>query len=107
LELRKTLIGDASLTAIAALPELQYLDIEECGITDAGLAQLVSATSLKTLVLTMNQGITDTSIEPLSRLTGLRELRINQTGISLGGVQKLASALPDCRIEHWSIKAAQ
>ena len=105
LELRQTIIGDAGLDAVATLSRLTYLDLEGCGISDAGLVRLSPLTKLRTLVLAVNQGLTDACIPVLTQLKDLRELDISQTGISNEGAQQLVAALPACRVRHWSVQS--
>ena len=42
--------------------------------------------------------ITDRAIDALATLTGLKSLDIGQTGITDAGAERLAKALPQCKI---------
>jgi hypothetical protein len=43
-------------------------------------------------------GISDESVEVLSRLRALKELNVSYTGVSAKGLHRLRTALPECRL---------
>ncbi len=99
-ELRQTQVGDQGLAILGKLPQLQYLDVANSRVTDAGIAQLAATGKLETLILTMNLGVTDASVEQLSGQAALKMIDISQTGVSKDGATRLQNALPECRVVY-------
>jgi hypothetical protein len=62
------------------IDSLQYLDLEESDVTDAGLAYLKSFYNLKSLNLRTCSGVTDAGIEHLQALTNLESLDLSGGG---------------------------
>ena len=90
-------VTDACAASIATMTTLRHLDICAPGITDAALPELTRLTNLQALWLS-GTCISDAGVETLGRMQWLRELSVSYTGISLEGRQRLAAALPDCRV---------
>ena len=77
--------------------KLASLRLNETGIEDAALQPLRGLKNLTRLELHQTQ-ITDAAVDVLATLTGLRVLDIGQTGITDAGAERLAKALPGCKI---------
>ncbi len=84
----KTKITDVEIVHLAALPELESLDISGGQITDAGLANLRGLVELKRLYL-RDLPITDAGLEHLQGLTGLEVLTLSNAKISGKGLAQL------------------
>ncbi len=76
---------------------LVALRLNETGIEDAAIEQLRGLKNLARLELHQTQ-ITDGAVDALSTLTGLKTLDVGQTGVTDAGAERLAKALPHCRI---------
>jgi hypothetical protein len=87
-------ITDATLLAVAGLPNLTWLDLSSTKVTDAGLAHLAQLTSLKTLHLT-NTVVSNEGLPVVARLKNLEYLfligtRVDEAGlVHLEGLTKL------------------
>jgi len=75
------------------------LQLNETGVDDAALQHLRGLNSLTRLELRQTP-ISDAALAVLGALHGLRVLDVRQTGITDAGSQRLAKALPSCRIAH-------
>jgi Leucine-rich repeat (LRR) protein len=74
LELRKTLVDDTAVEALASLPRLHCLDIPHTHITPGGVADLVAAArNLQSLALDASQ-ITAATVQAMSGAMALVEL---------------------------------
>ena len=80
---------------IAGLTGLQWLSLDNTGVTDAGLAALGGLTGLQRLYLA-NTGVTDAGLEALRGLTGLQSLSLANTGVTDAGLAALRG-LPGLR----------
>jgi formylglycine-generating enzyme required for sulfatase activity len=98
LDLRETRATDAGLAHFAACKNLTTLDLGGLAVTDAGLAHLKDCRLLTTLGLSGTQ-ITDQGLRHLEGLAELRTLHLRECPVTAAGVEKLAAALPQCRIE--------
>ena len=83
-----------------SFPLREHLDLEDDGITDAGIARLATLDKLETLDLKLNPGVTDAAIDSLLGLSKLKTLEIAQTGITEPGANRLQDALPRCEIDR-------
>jgi hypothetical protein len=92
-----TLPDDTSLTVLDRLPDLWYLILSDCSVTDAGLATLGRLPKLRRLYL-YNTRISDAGLIHLTKLTSLQELLLIGTNVTEDGVKKLQKALPNCLI---------
>lgn len=103
--LQSTRFGDAQLDELAALaPVLQWLDLGETAVTDAGLGHLAGMKNLQRLHLDRT-AITDTGLTRLSGLTKLEYLNLYGTAIGDPGLGALQS-LPRLRsIYIWKTHA--
>ena len=83
---------------LAGLADLELLDLEDCGLTDAGVKHLESLDKLQNLTLKLNVGVTDAAVPSLIKLRDLKTLDVAQTTLSDAGLQQLRQALPNCQI---------
>jgi formylglycine-generating enzyme required for sulfatase activity len=90
-------ITDAGIAHIAALKDLEWLDLPP-RITDAALATISELPYLQRLSLRNNGRITDAGLQHLAKLDDLFELHLEGTKVTKEGVAKLQEALPDCEI---------
>ena len=80
-------ITDVGLKHIAKLRRLRHLELCGGGISDAGVARLGGAlSSLRTLNLSQNLGITDRAIPALAELPVLESLNLSHTQIGAAGL---------------------
>lgn len=104
LHLRDTKIGDESLKTISQLESLRYVDLSGTSITDAGLSRLSALTNLGTLDVTRTE-ITDDGLASLGPMTWLKLLNVEiDKHITIDGVDKLKSQLPNCMIRCWDME---
>ena len=89
LNLRDTMITDEGLGALAGLSKLTDLDLYGTKISDAGMGHLAALPNLKRLNL-QGAGITDAGLDPILKLTQLEELNLYRTMITNAGLEKLA-----------------
>jgi hypothetical protein len=78
-----------SWNAIAHLPDLSALTLDQCDVNDADLAHLRGMTRLGNLVLTENPRITDAGLVHLEGLRHLSHLDLVGTGIGDAGMHHL------------------
>jgi type 1 glutamine amidotransferase/Leucine-rich repeat (LRR) protein len=90
------LAGDG-IKRLANKNKLVSLRLNETGIEDAALEPLRGLKSLVRLELRQTQ-VTDAAVDVLATLTGLKTLDISRTGITDVGAERLAKALPQCKI---------
>ncbi len=82
--------GDQLAALVSGLPELEYLKLSSCGLTDDGLRHLSSNTTLRILGIDRNQ-ITDDGLRHLADLTRLESLDVSMMeGITGSGFHYLA-----------------
>jgi len=118
-------IGDAALKALAKLPKLSRMYLQEDAFTDAGLAHLADMQQLRGLWIGVSQGkitdaglahlaglkglveldvqhsqVTDAGLEHLRNLKGLRHLYLNNTRVTDAGLESLHEALPDLKVSN-------
>lgn len=86
-------LTNRSLAAIAQVPGLRNLDLNECpNIDDAGMTHLAARTGLLTFQL-IGSGITDKSLQLMGRWKRLRNLSLARTdGIGDEGLRALCAA---------------
>lgn len=121
LRLSRTKISDDGLRHIERLPELVMLYLSHNAITDQGVEHIVQLRRLKALQLSGTRigdpsvvrlselveleflgldktQVTDASLSYLERLKKLKYLNLSGTKITHEGLQKLKTALPNCKI---------
>jgi serine/threonine protein kinase/formylglycine-generating enzyme required for sulfatase activity len=96
--LYQTPVTDDGLKCVTELPQLSHLNLGSTQLTDAQLARLKGLANLVSLDL-IGTPITDAGLEHLIGLAKLTSLPLRNTKVTAAGVQKLAKALPQCKIE--------
>jgi hypothetical protein len=101
LDLGDTSVTDAGLAALGPMRRLRRLHLDELGITDGGLALLTHLTQLEYLNL-RGTSVTDKGMPQLHALPRLRSLYVWQTAVTPAAVQALGESLVDKRrIARW------
>jgi serine/threonine protein kinase/Leucine-rich repeat (LRR) protein len=99
LDLLSTKVTGVGLACLKRCHRLDNLSLAHTGMTDAGLAHLAGCKNLTTLWLTDTK-VTDAGLAHLTGLNHLALLELRETKVTAKGVEKLAKALPGCRIVH-------
>ena len=91
---------DDDLSHLARLPKLKYLDIVKSSpVSDAGLEHLSRLENLETLCLRKSSGqITKAGLQPLQRLTKLKQLIVLRGDLTLDQLDTLQELLPNCTV---------
>ena len=92
-------LGNNDLSFVRGQTKLEFLVLQEAGISDDQLQALVEL-PLRELILNKNP-ITDVGLQHLERMKNLKTLGITDTEVTSAGVKKLKQALPKCRV-RWS-----
>jgi hypothetical protein len=101
LDIGDTSVTDAGLAALEPMHRLQRLHLDQLKITDGGLAHLSQLRQLEYLNLRGTR-VTDTGLPSLRTLPRLRSLYVWQTAVTPAGVKALGDALMDKRrIARW------
>lgn len=106
LYLGRTKVSDAGLKHLRGLKNLNLLQLSDCTITDAGLASLGNLPVIQHLWLskTIRYGdddrsdLTDACVGYLISLDTLLDLRIADSELTEGGIQKLREGLPNAKV---------
>lgn len=106
LDLSRTEWLDATvLRNVARLPSLEHLSMAHSHVTDSLLSELSLSRRLQCLNLDGCEGITDAAISTLQQMSTLREVWIEETGVTLQGFRQLRNSRPDllidCEIEQF------
>ncbi len=91
---------DDDLKSLRTLSRLEFLSLEDTGISGAGLKHISGLPQLRSLSLRNACWFTDAGAENLHDMTSLRELNLAFTQVTEPCVKRLQQALPNCRIEH-------
>lgn len=91
-------ISDAHLKRVAELA-LTGLTLNECRITDQGIAELKQLKNLRTLRL-RTVPITDVGLEEIGKWEQLTYLDLVQVQVTGEGLRKVREALPECKVYH-------
>lgn len=96
-KLTATDMPELDYSFLAAMPELRYLELEHCVVTNENLEQIAACSKLDVLILA-NCGLS--RINPLGELTGLRVLDLSEN--SIGNIDALMSlaALDELYLGH-------
>ena len=81
---------DGDLVHLEALTNLEYLDLDDAGVTDAGLRHLRNLTKLRCLRLG-NTSVGDHGLALLSELPNVREIELVGTLVTIEGVERLVN----------------
>lgn len=98
MNLRHVSVGDRLASGLSRVSQLEYLFMDQCHLTDAGLVQLGKLTALRKLSLTGNR-ISDAGLDQLTGLKNLEVLHVGDTRVTESGRQRLRQALPKCLID--------
>lgn len=90
-------IDDQALLQIGRLSNLRVLNLEETGISHAGLAPLAELEHLRQLNLT-GTAVDNRAVALLQRLGGLERCYLWRTSINRAGIRRLQDALPACAV---------
>src|SRR5262249_36173839 len=85
------------LKLLKHIPRLTWLDLHGTGIADHHLSELAGLAGLVTLDLGANPGITDAGLPRLHGLSKLRDLCLEDAGITQDGLRSIAQ-LQDLRL---------
>ncbi|PHS06121.1 MAG: hypothetical protein COA78_14620 [Blastopirellula sp.] len=88
-------LANGGMVAFNESGEVNYVNLHDTQITDAGLEHLKGMTSLTFLMLNNTQ-VTDSGLEHLKGLTSLNILYLQRTQITDVGLSELQAALPKC-----------
>lgn len=95
--LQYTATGDKTLAALAGCPNLIHLDVHGTQVTDAGLVHVKGWKKLGLLWLEGTK-VTDAGLAHLHACDSLAALNLEKTEVTKEGVERLAKALPQCKI---------
>ena len=102
LNVSDTGITDAGVEPLCAMPEMQDLFFGRSKITDAGVARLCSCLKrLRSLCLAASL-ITDKGLVSISELPELQDLNVFYTNVTDSGVARLKHALPNLNVTYES-----
>jgi len=93
LSLESSQISDRAMTLIAKMNALEELDLSGCKITDVGVSELEGNKTIRTLWLN-DCNVTDASLAVLQTMTGLNELHLSGTEISLKAWEQFLARSP-------------
>lgn len=91
-------VEDASLALLHSFPKLQSLSLAHTRITDEGLREVATLSTLEHLDLSGDPGVTDAGLNHLAALPRLQMLTLSGTRVTDGGVQKLRAARPGLHV---------
>ena len=87
LNLRGTWVNDADMLSVAAMPDLETLDLSHTRITDEGMLRLKSAPKIRDLNLFYAEWITDQGMTAIRDWKQLKRLNVRGTRISDGTLE--------------------
>ncbi len=90
-------VSQTAFRYLAGLSRLEWLDLHDTPLTDAGVCHLSAYAHLERLNL-QNTRITDASLPHLARFSRLKWLSIRGTGVSAAGLAFLKAHLRDAEI---------
>jgi hypothetical protein len=96
--LENAAIDDTALAPLHSFPKLRVLSLANTRVTDQGLRDVATLSSLERLDLSGAQGVTDVGLGHLSALPKLQSLRLVGTPVTDDGVQKLRAARPGLEV---------
>lgn len=83
---------------LSKCPALAELDLSGNRLADVDVNGISELSHLQILRIAENSGVSDDAIESLVRLTELKELSIEGTGITAHGVSRIETLLPGCQV---------
>jgi hypothetical protein len=106
LDLGETAVTDAGLSALTAMKHLTRLDLDRTKVTDAGLKSLAPLVELRYLNL-YGTAVSDAGLPALSPLVSLRSLYLWQTKVTPEAAKALADHRTDRRkVQRWQNQMA-
>lgn len=100
LDLEGTRIGDAELTHLHGLIQLEELNLTNCyPVTDRGIAALLELKKLRKLHLRGCRGVTTNSLQVLVSMPELEFVNLSGVAKSVLESEECQRALPNCRIQ--------
>lgn len=98
LNLSRSNVDDAMLAAVAALPNLNRLYLDQTAVTDKGLTHLAKLGLLEYLNL-YGTKLTDVGLATLQQLPNLKSVYVWQTGVTEAGVAQFLAKKPGILFE--------
>jgi hypothetical protein len=98
LNLVDTAVTDAGLTHLSKLPKLGQLYLDGTAATDVGMAHLSGCTNLDSLGIS-NTAVTDAGLAHLSKIATLKEVFLGGTAVTDAGIEQLRATRPDIIIQ--------
>lgn len=93
-------ITDKQLAGLGGLPQVEFLRLDGCPVTDAGMVDVGQLRRLCNLDIG-DTAITDAGLAQLGGLTSLVELRVVRTAVTERGIRQLKAVLPKLDVtEH-------
>jgi serine/threonine protein kinase len=82
---------------------IEYLQLDDCKLTDTDMKVIATMPNLKTLMIFKNDQITDRGLQSISKLSKLSELRIDHTGVSPNCIETLKNmqSLKKLNFDDW------
>jgi internalin A len=99
LDLGETNLTDRGASELAGLKNLQTLDLHGTRVTSKGLAALAGLTKLRHLKLWKAKGIDDAAVAVFLQMQPLEALEIPETSVTFAGLEELAAS-PHQRLKH-------
>ena len=90
-------IGDDDLTQLKEAPNVEYLDLRDTAVTNAGLKKLRHLSQLQGVNLTGTR-ITDDGLRILEEMRQVRVLDVSRTNVTADGVERFQLKRQDCEI---------
>jgi len=91
----KEQVSDADLEKyVSKLTSLKVLTLDGTQVTNAGIASLAALSNLEYLQIPHLKGVDGKCLDDLSKLSGLRRLNLNNTGFQTADIIALAQKLP-------------
>ncbi|MFO0899098.1 MAG: hypothetical protein U0836_16860 [Pirellulales bacterium] len=87
-------LDEAAANALPKLKNVGKLMLVRGDLSDVDVASIAQMPKLTNLIVYTNRRISDASIDALGRLKNLTELRLQQTGVTVEGLERLVQALP-------------
>ncbi len=101
-DLRGVQIGLKNATALASLPKLEVLKINSNLASDASIEKLSASQSIQVFEISNasedSTALSDAALASLEKLTELRELKLEKTGVSQNAVDRYRQSKPQVKL---------
>lgn len=104
LDLQATAVSPTLIAWVTQSPRLQFLDLMGTDLSDEMVAQIATITTLESLHIGVCRQLTEDSIEPLTRLTGLRILSLSGDIITPATIEHLKRMPSLDLLEIWDLE---